>query len=107
MKTKNVLLGIFALSLSLGTLHAENNSDGAGSETTITVRAAKFGRKLVESWTAQYSQQHPNIKFRLVDNAKEEADLELRSQSLAAADEAQPAVSVARFALLPVSTLAS
>jgi ABC-type phosphate transport system substrate-binding protein len=104
MKTKNVLLGIIATCLSLGTLQAENNSDGTTAETTITVRAAKFGRKLVETWTTQYAQQHPNIKFRLVDNAKEEADLELRSQS-PATEENQNAVAVARFALLPVSTL--
>jgi ABC-type phosphate transport system substrate-binding protein len=103
MKAKTVLLGILMIALSFGTVQAENTGDGVGAETTITVRSAKFGRKLVETWIAQYSQLHPGVKFRLVDNAKEEVDLELRSE--AGADEATPTVAVGRFALLPVSTL--
>ena len=71
----------------------------------ITVSTAKACSGLVETWIKKYTEQHPEVQIRVVNDGKGEADLTLMQGSTEADKEAEGNVAyVGRYALLPVTT---
>jgi len=66
---------------------------------TITVKATKVSKQLVESWVSAYKTVHPEVNIVIVDKA-DEANLAIVSE-----DADKSATHVGRFALLPVTSV--
>lgn len=95
---KNISIAI-ALQFTAVSLYAANNP-----QEVITINSAKFGSSLVKVWVEKYTEKHPEVQIRLVENQKEETDLRLIPNNIKS-EEGESIVNVGRYALLPVTTI--
>ena len=97
MKTNSIFAFTVAVFLSVSAFAV---GGGAGS-TTFTIKTSKVGRPLVEAWTKAYMAEHPEVNIQIVGTKAADADLTLINHK----EKNQKVAYVARYALLPVTTL--
>ena len=103
MKTRFTLKQLLVATLLIAASTSLRASDTPSE--VITVSTAKACSGLVETWIKKYTEQHPEVQIRVVNDGKGEADLTLMQASTEADKEAEGNVAyVGRYALLPVTT---
>ena len=103
MKTRFTLKQLLVATLLIAASTSLRASDTPSE--VITVSTAKACSGLVETWIKKYTEQHPEVQIRVVNDGKGEADLTLTQASTEADKEAEGNVAyVGRYALLPVTT---
>lgn len=95
-----ITLAIIALFLGNVAQATEETTNSDAQKTTITIKANKATKALVETWAREYMQNHSDVDIVVTSKQSATADLSYIINK----EEGQDAAFVGRYAILPVTS---